>query len=362
MNICFIGQLFPKENEFSDKRISNAAQLYQEKFIRLSEPEIVVSIIPIFFEKPLQSRRDDKIIYVHNLKKYNNKFLKRFLKLLMDTFECIKQISKTKADIWFYNLNLSTVFVALYVKVFSKRKLFIIIADFTTNAGIINSFINSVIAKFNGAIVLNSNISIVKNREVLPGLLYAKDIVQPKEALSLNKKILLSGSLGTTTGLNFALDFFSKNKDYDLYITGRLYKLTETEFSALISDYSKFSNIHFLGQLPYSDYLEVLDECDIALSLRDPNEIEHDFNFPSKILEYLSRNKFVISSKEYKDLSRDVLFVIDYQEQKLSEALNKIYKMSSCELKEKKFFIYNEIKNKFSKEVLIKAIDTLSKN
>jgi hypothetical protein len=81
-----------------------------------------------------------------------------------------------------------------------------------------------------------------------------------------------------------------------LFITGRPYEYKDSAFDELIEYYtSRFDNIKHLGLLDYEEYLVILDKCDIALSLRNPLDKEHQFNFPSKILEYLSKSKWIFN-------------------------------------------------------------------
>jgi glycosyltransferase involved in cell wall biosynthesis len=363
MDVVFLCQLVPDEIERQDVRVSNAAQLYQKKFHEFIQPVTGISIVPNFIDKPINFYDKDSNIHYLNKRRKGIRTLTNITKLTGDTRKALSIIRKHKdAAVWFYNLNISTLFIAMIAKYVLRRKLYIIVADYVVNGTFVQRQVNRMITKFDGAIVLNSNIKVVKNALVMPGLLRDKDILPPLNRNTLSNKVLLSGSLGVTTGLPFTLEFFSKHPMYHLYVTGRPYDYTKEAFQALMDKYAAYPNIHYLGQLSYEQYVATLDECDVALSLRDPKEAEHDYNFPSKILEYLSRNKLVVSSKSYKDLSEGVLFECDRTEDSFRAALERVFSMNETAVEQARKKIYSEVKNNFSRERLLEIVDELSRN
>ena len=363
MNIIFIGQFVSFNEALSNKNYSQASNLFQNKFIKYTNPRLAISIIPIFVNEERGFNYPDfSTCFIYNRCLGQPHIFKKMKRILKDTIESLKIILSSKLnDIWFYNLNKSTFLIALYLKLFTNKRLFIIIADYEySKTNIIKLITNTLIQNFDGAIVLNSNIK-HKNRVVLPGIIEKNDIIINKCGV-LTKTVLLSGSLGKTTGFEFALNYFSKKKQFNLIISGKPYEYKENEFEDLLNKYVvPNKNINYLGLLPLDQYYKLFDSVDIALSFRDPYDTQHDFNFPSKILEYLMFGKMVISTKLYPDIDSNLYFYTEINESALDRTLTKIYKLSEEEIIEKREFIYNYIMANFTEDSLINAIKKVSK-
>lgn len=363
MDIIFIGQFVSFDEALTNKNYSQASNLFQNKVLRFTNPTLAISIIPIFiFEEKEFSYPDSPTKFIYNRASNHPKFIRNISRLIKDTNEAVKLVLPSKSnDVWFYNLNKSTFLIALFIKLFSRKRLFIIIADYEYETNnIVKIFINKLIQNFNGSIVLNSNIK-HKNRIVLPGILDSNSI-QFKNNGVLNNNFILSGSLGKTTGFEMALEYFSKNPKFNLYITGKPFGYKEKEFNDLLKKYVvPNKNIKYFGLLSYDNYYKVLDSVDIALSLRDPYDVQHDYNFPSKILEYLSFSKIVISTKKYADIDSNLYFYTENSELAMDRLLNTIYELSEKEVIEKRNYIYNNLITKFTKDALENAIQSVSK-
>lgn len=360
MDIIFIGQFVSDEETLTNSNYSQAANLYQNKFIRFTQPVIAISIIPVFINKKT------KHTYFYKKTKFVSYPFRKtniaaiIIRVLKETFEAFLIIYKEKTkNIWFYNLNKSTLLLVILLKFFTSKHLYVIIADYSYNNNNIFDFLVSYfIKKFDGAIVLNSKIR-HRNSVILPGLLDKDDIILSKDGFN-TKDILLSGSLGKTTGFEFALDFFSKYPQFNLIITGRPYLYTDEEFDSIIKKYTQNNkNIKYLGNLPYKSYKDVLNSIDIALSLREPLDKQHEGNFPSKILEYLSLGKMVISTIIYEDLDPNLYFYSEFNLNALKNKINELLNYSNEDIVKKKLYIYNNIIINYTKESLIKAINQL---
>lgn len=247
-------------------------------------------------------------------------------------------------------------------KFLRKKKTFVIVADHSTfsEKTLSDRISNYVLRKIDGALVFNSNINVNSNQVVLSGLLKDDQIIIPKSVQSISRNVLFSGSLGKTTGLELVLETFSKRPDFNLYVTGRPYNYSDSEFQTLMSNYTQqFTNIRYLGLLEYDDYIEVLNKCDITLSLRDPNDLEHQYNFPSKILEYLSKSKLVISSIIYKDLPKEYLFISNFDEKALGQTLDYICGLNVNDVYDLKLRIFNYLNMNFTSTALKRVCNEL---
>jgi hypothetical protein len=327
MNKIFVGQFVSPEESFLDKRISQAGNNYQLKLVEMLSPDLSISLYPIFLRSQTKTiLNSEKVVVVNNQSIFSTS-INKLHRLVFDTIEVLSVIKKLKIQhAFFYNIDRQNIFLIYLTQFLLRKKVYLVLADYPyfENKSFFDKLANNIIRKTNGVIALNSNIKVNKNRQVLPGLLKADQIKRNVKPFLANN-VLLSGSLGVTTGLEIALETFSKRSDYNLLITGKPYHYTESEFDTLINSYtSRFGNIKYLGLLDYEDYIAVLEKCDIALSLRNPDDLEHQFNFPSKILEYLSKSKLVISSLTYKDLPEDFLFISGFDSVSLGHALDKI--------------------------------------
>ncbi len=356
MEILFIGQFVSQEASMIDNRISQAGNNYQLKLVELLSPNLAVSIVPIFFRRnDLHSTPLREVVMINSKTRLPTK-LHYIYRLLCDTFKVVRLIGKSKINnVFFYNIDKHNLLMIFITKFLQKKNTFVIVADHSTFSEKTWSdrISNTVLKKIDGALVFNSNIRVNANQIVFPGLLKEDQIVTPSPSHVIQKSVLFSGSLGKTTGLELALETFSERSDFVLYITGRPYKYSESEFEALISKYTQsYNNIKYLGLLDYEEYIEVLNKCDITLSLRDPQDEEHQYNFPSKILEYLSKSKLVISSIVYKDLPEAYLFSCSFDKDNLHRTLDYICTLNKDEVYELKLKIFNYISSNFTSSTL----------
>ena len=105
---------------------------------------------------------------------------------------------------------------------------------------------------------------------------------------------MYSGILEKVTGIDMLVEAFSKidMENVQLTITG----------DGSLADWvcemeKKCTKIHYLGCIPYEDYMKKLSEADVLVNPRNMNLPENANNFPSKIMEYLATGKMIISTK-----------------------------------------------------------------
>lgn len=108
-----------------------------------------------------------------------------------------------------------------------------------------------------------------------------------------SKKIFLySGSISAHGGVDFLVDGFmrTQSKNIELWISGKGYS------SKLNSVLQSEPRVKFWGLLPSEQFKKILFRANYFINPRPSNLGESYFNFPSKILDYLSYEKPVIST------------------------------------------------------------------
>lgn len=215
-----------------------------------------------------------------------------------------------KSSVWFYNVNTLNALLFLLLKLFKPSvQLNVIVLDFTpVNHGFgLNQIYLKLINWAHGRICLaNSSLFRKDSSAILPGVIPQSNETQPR-IKKVRNTFLLSGALSEEISmLSMVLDAFSKLPDCELHITGS--KGDEEQ----LQEYAHaFSNIHWHGQLPFRDYLELLHSVSFLLSTRDERFPENQCNFPSKIIEALFHNRIVISTIRYPQLGEIRYFTVN---------------------------------------------------
>lgn len=280
---------------------SIAGNNYQKKIIEAIDPTITYSLN--FWNYPYKKIQENNVLYfVYPINK-----LRRIWHLLTFT-SSIKSGKNT--PLLFYNIdtrNLLTYFICKFIK---RYTCYVIVADCNPlNKSFPNRLINFALQKADGLLSLSRMLKINKNT-IYQELLLSKNNVgdkttQNNEAGS-NKEILMSGSLGYTTGLEVALNAMHFLDGFTLHLSGPLFDISEQAFNTLLVNGP--SNVIYHGILDEDTYKQLLKKCSICLSLRNPDSLEHLYNFPSKIGEYLQSGKSVISSIQYNGFENFITF------------------------------------------------------
>lgn len=361
-DIVFIGSFVEDEISTDFIKISQAGNKFQNKFINFIDPFFSISIAPIFIRKKNHFNDSNSIHFINNFLISRN-FVFDFYKLIFDTIDVFLLIFRSKSNnIFFYNVDKQNILIIILLLLF-KKNVYLIIADYINyEENYINKFFNLIISSVSGIITL-SNIKQIKNNNILQlnGLVESNSLINLGNK-KISRNVILSGSLGKTTGFELALETFSMNNEFNLYITGRPFRYTKNEFNKLINKYVQNNkNIHYMGLLDYQNYLNVLSSCDIALCLRKPDDIEHQYNFPSKILEYFSKSKLVVSTMKYNTLNNDSYFYSEFNTKSLIETLDLIISLPQSEIKTRRNNIYNFVKSNFTEIPVKKIVSDLIK-
>lgn len=291
----------------------------------------VYSSLPLYVGGEMQQEafEDNRFELIYD-KWRGKRGLWRKLATFKEQFSIFRQIPK-RSSVWFYNVNTLNALLFLLLKLFKPSvQLNVIVLDFTpVNQGLgLNQIYLKLINWAHGRICLaNSSLFRKHNSTVLPGV-----IPQGNEKLPGIKKVkgtfLLSGALSEEISmLSMVLNTFSKLPDCELYVTGS--KGNEE----LLHEYAnKFSNIHWHGQLPFKDYLELLHDVSFQLSTRDVRFPENQCNFPSKIIEALYHNRIVISTIQYPQLDGVKYFTVSPVEENFLDSIKRIVGLPQSEL------------------------------
>ncbi|MCR4946429.1 MAG: glycosyltransferase [Lachnospiraceae bacterium] len=117
----------------------------------------------------------------------------------------------------------------------------------------------------------------------------------PKPDIATDKiRFMYSGLFSNLAGVEMAIEAFEKidSSDVELHITG-IGDLKD----AIMSYASKDERIIFHGRLEYNEYIDILKKSHILLNPRDMRFPENQYNFPSKMLEYLATGRVIVSTR-----------------------------------------------------------------
>lgn len=236
-----------------------------------------------------------------------------------------------KSSIWFYNLNTLNAFLFILLKLFKPSvQLNVIVLDFTPvkSGWGLNRIYLKLINVAHGRICLaNSPLFKAQNSAILPGVIPANHENIPK-IRDPRRTFLLSGVLSEEIAqLSLVLKTFSQLSECDLYITG-----TKGNDSLLKEYSNQYPNVHWYGQLPFPQYMELLHKITFQLSTRSPKAPENKCNFPSKIIEALLHNRIVVSTIHYPQLNGIQYLEVESNADAFMKGIQSILRMTDDEL------------------------------
>ena len=330
---AFISQMIPQDSLSRETQASQAANNFCMNFINAVNIDLAIFLIPIFVKNKIAFKYNFTIPYkIVQSRIFPQKYLGVFFNLIIENIKLFKIIRVQKIqNIWFYNLTIHNAISFILIKWIIKRKCFILFADSTPikKKYDINRFINWLILKSDGIISLSHKSDFIKNHtnlSLLSGIIGKNQYVIQNRKIN-RKDILFSGYLRSHAGIHLALETFVKNSDLNLIVTGR------GDEEKLVQAYSvQNSNIKYLGFLEFNDYLNLLNNVDIVLNLRDPFNQENLYNFPSKMIESLIQKKVVVSTIKYPQIAEDVYFYTPYDTESLLNTLLKILELDDATL------------------------------
>lgn len=294
----------------------------------------VYSIMPSYVKEIVDENAygDCRYKLVYDNWRHNKCSLLRKLSIIKEQWSIYKLIP-ANSNLWLYNLNILNVFLFIFIKILKPSvKLYIIVLDYTPSNKKIGfaKLCLKLINLADGRVCLaNSQLFNKNNSAILPGVIPNNgDLEQIPRIKTPQKKFLLSGVLSEGIAqLSMILEIFSKMPLNELYITG-----TNGD-EKLINYYtSRFKNIHYFGQLPFNEYINILHTITYQLSTRNPEYPENQCNFPSKIIEALFHNRIIISTINYPQLNNIRYFKVSSNKDILYKQIIEITQIPETEL------------------------------
>ncbi|WP_079710648.1 glycosyltransferase [Paraliobacillus ryukyuensis] len=309
------------------------------------------------FKKEEKKMSNSKLVYPSTI---NTAYLNFIITFIMTFFECAKwAVKKENRIIIAYNYRIETFLVAFAIKLLFRKKLVIEYEDGVQYIEEVNkvykkivSFIEKNTKKFiDGAILVNNNLSL--HFDDIP-LLTINGVFSKTDDLKNNKKsdsnevVMYTGRLDHERGIDVFLNSIPKinsdlKNDISFVITGYgPYKNKVTNEVKLLSD--KGYKVKYTGFLSDSELLETKKTATIFVNPQRRNEIFGDYSFPSKIFEYISFEKVIITSDVagIKKLNDPRMFVI-YENDSSDELATAIEKAASLSEKNTQELVSNAV-------------------
>ncbi len=243
----------------------------------------------------------------------------------------IFKMIEPRSSLWFYNISLLNVLLFYLCKMFKpSTKCNVIVLDVYLPKRKISfaNFFLWTINKSDAVIKLsNSHRFTCKNSVCLPGVVPE---IAPSYPLvnEIKRDFMLSGLLREDISqITLIIKVFSRLPDIDLHITG----FTEND-EAIKMTCNKYPNIHYHGELPFDEYINLLHETPFLLNTRDPKEEGNQCNFPSKVIEGILHNRIIVSTIQYEQLSGLRYFTISSEEDKMVKQISEIFNMASADI------------------------------
>ena len=303
---------------------SQAANNFCERLIESEIFDEIYSMLPVSYNIPLDTQYKGINFFINGKTNPIAKIIKYI------SLNCTMAWLRKKDKLWFYNITPSFLLAYVLLKLIFKRKTYVIMADYSNPEKKISlqSIIGYLIKSSNGIISLSARSCFKhKNMIIKAGIISENMLNREDKNNNQNLIFLFSGLLSDITGYDMALKVFSRIPEAQLYISGN---------GNFPPQYKKFNNIHFMGNLPYNEYLNLLDNATVCLNFRNPNKSENNNNFPSKILDYFSRGKIVISTMKYPEIKGANYFYTEYNEESLINQIKSIIQIEESKLKQYK--------------------------
>ena len=355
MNILFLGTFLPTEYEFVNKNISAAGNQFQNNLyntLKKNNNLIAINHISVY----------DTVIDEFEIEKMKKENIYTFFPRKKGFLEVLKFRQKVQelsywADLIItYNVVYPWLFLRGLVKN-KKCKTNLILADYTPeyeSKGLkkIYAFLMRREFKYyDYAVVLSKNSKKLLGKRTLCNVVNGcikLDMFDKINNPKINNKIVIcyTGYLGIIQGVDLLLEAFNKvhNANIELWLCGQ-----GDELKDCIDTYTKKDQrVKYKGYLKKEDYIDILNQSNVLVNPRNMNYSQNEYNFPSKILEYIASGRVVLSTKfcGYEDYINNI-FVCESSIESIKDELEKIIKEYS-KIKDKNYKQNVEFAKNFS--------------
>lgn len=247
------------------------------------------------FYRGFQSEIDSQVYYadILGLPLLNVWTCKRSCKKFLRTMCKVKKFDA----IVFYNMRLENAPVALWAKKKFNIPIFLQYEDGLTKDAhvkglkrcLYGKMEEKTLPKLDGAFLVTSLLEVPCPALVVRGAIRKK---QPQESTCGNEKpvLLFASTLDRQRGIEVLLEALKfTSEDFSLVITGR----GDLESKVLAC---KDQRVDFRGYLDFEEYKSLIKNADICINAQLSDAEFGNVSFPSKIYEYLSNGKMVVSS------------------------------------------------------------------
>lgn len=245
--------------------------------------------------------RLDNVLSINSMERVCNQDIK--VKYLFTKYRLIYFIKSTWLFLWsfrfkspiFYNLEWYTVHLFLFALVLG-RKPRVIALDMSINIKLYKLLL---FLSKNPIVLRTSFLFNEKQRHVLfPGFISFNALEKDFSTSNRPLRFILCGSLGPNTGLIEYCFLAETYRDIEFHLAGVAHRISQDELNEIVEKYNSHANINYHGGLDRLSFEKLLSSCDIGFTLRSQN-IENEYNFPSKILEFISFGLVPISTVDY---------------------------------------------------------------
>lgn len=301
------GTMVPSKYENRIPDLSNAANRFQLNFVkelRVDNTVDFMSYVGMNVAEDIRNELQDEIGDAKYYFKSNHK-IKSAITYMME----LKRLLRNADCLMTYNLVYAWLF-APWIAKWMHRKSVLILADYTPAEAFPN-LARKLYTKLEMILIRQFDVVIGLSEGVRACLTPTQNFLcmeggidqdvydyfaKPLHVKSNRDTIsyMYAGVLEPVTGIDLLLKAFAKNHNANirLKISGKG-SLVDMVLEAAKND----SRITYLGCVPYEEYLSNLEQADVLVNPRNMNFPENQYNFPSKIMEYLATGKPIISTR-----------------------------------------------------------------
>lgn len=230
----------------------------------------------------------------------------KFFKFFKEVLRFYRLNRFNRGTVFLYNLNFYTLLFRLILS-FTKNNFVLIILDYSPNnfKDRIFKYVYTVckFVKKDKLVFLRKNtLSYFDSKKyfITPGI--SIDLVHSsfEHKVFEMKDFIYCGKLSSSRNLDLLFDLSASVGDSNIHFFGDHLNLS-----------SNYKNILVHGLVDYSVLIKFKQKCLFGIDLRDPSSEENNFNFPSKILEYIEFGLIPICNVKFTDFPSLIIFSFD---------------------------------------------------